>query len=191
MTVTQSLLEMAKDLTRSLIETGKLSPEAMGETLHQTYTTLTALKAQEEAETPASMSTAGTAAADWRKSITRHSITCLECGLRLKQLSIRHLMIHGLNARTYRAKYGIPQTQPLAARATTTRRRQVAREVRPWEKAQAYRKAQARHHATSSEPEAQALPEAAEAPSATAPVQPKQQSKTTPKKTARKTRSDA
>jgi predicted transcriptional regulator len=191
MTVTQSLLEMAKDLTRSLMATDKLSPEAMRETLHQTYTTLTALKAQEEAETATSMSTAGTTAADWRKSITRHSITCLECGLRLKQLSVRHLMMHGLNARAYRVKYAIPQTQPLAARATTTRRRQVVQEVRPWEKAPTYRKAQTRHHATSSEPEAQALPEAAEEPSATAPVQPKQQSKTTPKKTARKTRPDA
>jgi predicted transcriptional regulator len=190
MTVAQSLLEMAKDLTRSLMETSSLSPEAMREILHQTYATLTALKAQEESDTAASVPAAGIAAADWRKSITRHSITCLECGLRLKQLSVRHLMMHDLNAHAYRTKYRIPQTQPLAARATTTRRRQVAQEVRPWEKAPAYRKAQARHRAASSEPEAQALPETAEEPSAAAPVQPKRQPKTTPKKTARKTRSE-
>ena len=77
----RTLLEMAKDLTRSLVETGKLSAEDMHRTLQQAYTTLSTLKAQEEAGTtsipmPASPSTA----VDWRKSISRQAVTCLECG---------------------------------------------------------------------------------------------------------------
>jgi hypothetical protein len=62
---------------------------------------------------------------DWRKSITRHTITCLECGVVLKQLTGRHLRGHGLDARSYRAKYGIPQRQPLAARETAAKQKQM------------------------------------------------------------------
>jgi predicted transcriptional regulator len=190
MAMTQSLLEIAKDLTLALMGTGRLSSEAMHDTLQKTYTTLTALKAQEESGTTAPVPAAGTAAMDWQKSITKHTITCLECGLMLKQLSIRHLKMHGLNATSYRTKYGILRTQPLAARSTTERRRQVVQKSRPWEKAPAYLKAQARDDHSSPEPEAEARPEEAEEPSA-APAQPKGQRKTTPKKTARKTRSEA
>ena len=51
--MTQTLVEMAKDLTRSLVETGRLSPEDMQDTLQQTYATLSALKIQEESGTSA------------------------------------------------------------------------------------------------------------------------------------------
>jgi predicted transcriptional regulator len=186
----QTLLEMAKDLTRSLVETGKLSAEDMHNTLQQAYTTLSTLKAQEEAGTtsipmPASTSTA----VDWRKSITRQAVTCLECGQNWKQLTIRHLMTHGLDPRSYRRKYGIPRTQPLTARDVTRRRQQVVQTVRPWEKAPAYLKAQARDGHASPEPEADGRSEEAQEPNAAA--QSKRQRKTTPKKTARKTSSEA
>jgi predicted transcriptional regulator len=144
MEMAQSLLEMAKDLTRSLVETGKLSPEDMQDTLQKTHATLSALKVQEEMGTTPAASVAESSSVDWRKSITRHTVTCLECGQVFMQLSIRHLGIHGLDSRSYRIKYGIPLTQPLAARSTTERRRQVAQEVRLWEKAPMYRKAQQR-----------------------------------------------
>jgi ROS/MUCR transcriptional regulator protein len=98
--------------------------------------------------------------------------------------------MHGLDARLYRTKYGIPQSQPLAARATTERRRQVVQEIRPWEKAPTYRKGQARNGHRTPEPEVETVPEDTDAPIAEAPAQPKRQCKTSPKKTARKTRSE-
>jgi hypothetical protein len=107
----------------------------------------------------------------------------------MKQLSIRHLRMHELDGRSYRAKYGIPRTQPLSARSTTDRRRQVAQEIRPWEKAPTYRKGQARNGHRTPEPEAETVPDETNASSAEAPEQPKRQRKTSPKKTARKTRS--
>ena len=180
--MTQTLVEMAKDLTRSLVETGRLSPEDMQHTLQQAYATLSALKTQEESGTSAPVPTPEPAAVAWRKSIARRTITCLECGLICKQLSRGHLMTHGLDGRSYRAKYGIPLTQPLAARSTTERRRQVARETRPWEKAPMYRKGHARNGYPSPEPEAAAVQEEAEELRAGAPAQPKQQRKTTRKK---------
>ena len=187
--MTQTLLEMAKDLTRSLVETGSLSAENMQDVLQQTHTTLRALRGKEESGAVTALPVADASPVDWRKSISKHVITCLECGLEMKQLSIRHLRIHELDGRSYRAKYGIPRTQPLAARSITDRRRQVVRQTRPWEKSPTYRKGQAQNGHPTPEPEAETVPEETNAASAEAPEQPKGQRKTSSKKTARKTRS--
>ena len=187
----QSMVELAKELTLALVQRGNVSPENMQDTLQSTYATLAMLKAQEESGTSSTVPVAESSSVDWRKSITRQMITCLECGQMWKQLTNRHLRMHGLNTRSYRTKYGIPRTQPLTARATTERRRQIVRETRPWEKAPRYRKGQAQNGHAVPEPEAEALPEEAEEPRAAASAQPKRQRQTTPKKTARQTRSKA
>ena len=188
--MTQTLLEMAKDLTRSLVEIGSLSAENMQDVLQQTHTTLRTLRGQEESVDMTAFPVADASPVDWRKSISKHAITCLECGQAFKQLSIRHLVIHGLDGRSYRMKYAIPNTQPLSARSTTDRRRQVARETQPWEKAPTYRKGQERLGHPAPEPEAETVLEETEALSAAAPAQLKRQRKTSPKKTARKIRSE-
>jgi predicted transcriptional regulator len=185
----QSLVEIAKDLTAALIETGTISPEDIQHTLQKTHATLSALKAQEESGTRLTIPVAPTPPVAWRKSITRYAVTCLECGHAFKQLSIRHLRTHGLDSRSYRVKYGIPRTQPLAARETTTRRRQIVQETRPWEKAPAFRKGQAQEGSESPEPEVEAVPKETEAPTVVVAAQPKRQRKTaSPKQTARKKR---
>jgi hypothetical protein len=119
---------------------------------------------------------------EWRKSITKHTVTCLECGQSFKQLSVRHLMMHGLDGRSYRLKYRIPRTQPLAAKTTTERRRELAQEIRPWAQAPTFRKAQAHDGHAASEPAADVPHAEIEEPAAAAPVQPKRQRKTTQKK---------
>jgi predicted transcriptional regulator len=155
------------------------------ETLEKTYATLRALKAQEEAGTSTTLPVVESSPVDWRKSITRHVVTCLECRQTFKQLSVRHLRQHGLDARSYRIKYGIPNTQPLAARATTERRRQVVQEVRPWEKTPTYRQEQARDgHPSLDSDDADAVRGQIEEPAVEAITQPKRQRKTAPKKQA-------
>jgi hypothetical protein len=91
-----------------------------------------------------------------------------------------------LDTHSYRAKYGIPRTQPLAAKTTTARRREVAQETRPWEKTSTFLKGQAHNGHAAPEPEAKVQRDEAKEPTATASAQPKRQGKTTPKKTARK-----
>jgi predicted transcriptional regulator len=127
----ETILEMAKDLVMAHIESGQLSLNDMQEALRDTYASLMELQASERM---GSSTTATPETVDWRKSIARNTVTCLECGQRFKQLSGRHLRQHGLNPRSYRVKYGIPRTQPLSGRAVTARRRELAREIRPWEK---------------------------------------------------------
>ena len=116
--MSQSMVEIAKELTLALVETGNMPPEDMQDALQKTYATLAALKAQEESGVSTPAPASKIVPVDWRKSMTKHAVTCLECGQAFKQLSLRHLGTHGLDNRSYRTKYGIPRTQPLSARAS-------------------------------------------------------------------------
>jgi len=141
----ESLIEMAKDLTMALIENKLLAPEDLQQQLVKTHASLREIKAR-EAQAESGANGVGEPrlphTKDWKKSIKKHAIECLVCGQTFKQLSARHLSHHGLDPRTYREQFGIPRNQPLSAKATTAARRQVAQEIRPWEKAPTYRKAQ-------------------------------------------------
>jgi predicted transcriptional regulator len=142
--MSQTLLEMAKDLVLAQIQVQKLSPDEMHLALQQTYASLKALQAQEDANGSVAVVTPATPLkpVNWRKSITKHTVTCLECGTRFKQLSMRHLNAHGLNGRSYRIKYGIPRAQSLAAKEITSRRKEVVQRTKPWQKAPTFVKAQ-------------------------------------------------
>ena len=141
--MSQTLLAMAKDLVLAQIEAHRLSPDDMHTALQQTYASLQALKTQEDANGSVAVVTPATPKpVNWRKSITKHVVTCLECGASFKQLSVRHLKEHGLDGKGYRIKYGIPRTQPLAAKETTSRRKEIVQRARPWEKAPTFLKAQ-------------------------------------------------
>ena len=142
--MSQTLLEMAKDLVMAQIAAHRLSPEEMHTVLQQTYASLKALQAQEDTNGSIAVTTVATPAkpVDWRKSITKQRVTCLECGASLKQLSARHLKEHALDGRSYRAKYSIRWTQPLAAKETTAMRKEIVQRSKPWEKAPAFVKAQ-------------------------------------------------
>ena len=142
--MSQTLLAMAKDLVMAQIEAHRLAPDEMHTALQQTYASLKALQAQEDANGSVAFATPQTSPAplNWRKSITKHTVTCLECGASFKQLSVRHLREHGLEGQGYRIKYGIPRTQSLAAKEVTSRRKEMAQRSRPWEKAPTFVKAQ-------------------------------------------------
>ena len=142
--MSQTLLEMAKDLVMAQVEAHRLSPEDMHQALQQTYASLQALKAQEDANGRVAVVTPEIPSkpVHWRKSITKHHVTCLECGASFKQLSVRHLQEHGLDGKSYRIKYGIPRTQALAAKEMTSRRKEMVQKSRLWEKAPTFMKAQ-------------------------------------------------
>lgn len=129
------VIKMATDLVVAQTHAQQLTPDEVRELLLSTHATLLALQSRETvdaSESPGPLSTSA-ARTDWRSSILRHAITCMECGATFKQLSARHLRTHGLDPRSYRDKYGIPRTQALSARAITAHRRQLAHRIRPWE----------------------------------------------------------
>ena len=141
--MSQTLLAMAKDHVLAQIQAHRLSLAEMHTVIHQTFTSLQALQAQEDSHGSVAIVTPkiSPAPVNWRKSITKHTVTCLACGASYKQLTVRHLKEHGLDGRSYRVKYGIPRTQPLSAKATTSRRKEIVQRSRPWEKAPTFRKA--------------------------------------------------
>jgi predicted transcriptional regulator len=149
----QSILEMAKDLVMAMIQAGTLPAEDMQKELQKTHGSLMELKTKEEAgdgrlsypmDTGVATGGAVQEPFDWKKSIKKYTIECLECGASFKQLSVRHLKEHDLDARAYRTKYNIPRTQPLSAKDTTAMRKKIVQQSRPWEKAPTYQKARGR-----------------------------------------------
>ena len=141
--MSQTLLEMAKDLVMAQIEAHRLSPEEMHTALQQTYSSLQALKAHEDANGRVVIAPEiPPAPLNWKQSITKHTVTCLECRASFKQLSVRHLKDHELDGRSYRVKYGIPRKQALAAKETTLKRKEIVQRSRLWEKAPTFVKAQ-------------------------------------------------
>ena len=157
----QTLLEMAKDLVMAQIQAGALSPDEMHRELQRTYASLVDLKVKEDlgesgagltargGEETSSEGEAAPVPSNWKRSIKKYTIECLVCGAAFKQLSVRHLKEHGLDARTYRVRFGIPRTQPLSAKDTTAMRKKIVQQSRPWEKAPTYIKAQNRKNAES------------------------------------------
>lgn len=136
--MSQTLLEMTKDLVLAQIQIKQVAPEALTSVLHSTYETLRNLQTAETSGgngngEMAADALQAPAPVDWKSSISRHSIRCLECGETFKQLSLRHLRVHDLDPRSYRTKYNIPRTQALSARDVTARRRELAQQIRPWE----------------------------------------------------------
>jgi predicted transcriptional regulator len=159
-TMPQTILEMAKDLVMAQIQAGALPPDEMHRELQRTYTSLLDLKVKEDlGDSATPLSARGEeafpegettpAASNWKKSIKKYTIECLVCGAAFKQLSVRHLKEHGLDARSYRVRFGIPRTQPLSAKDTTAMRKKIVQQSRPWEKAPTYIKAQGRKSSVS------------------------------------------
>jgi predicted transcriptional regulator len=157
----QTILEMAKDLVMAQIQAGALPPDEMHRELQKTYVSLADLRVKEDlgesgggltARGGEDLSTVGDVVpttSHWKRSIKKYTIECLVCGAAFKQLSVRHLKEHGLDARSYRVRFGIPRTQPLSAKDTTAMRKKIVQQSRPWEKAPTYIKAQGRKAAES------------------------------------------
>ena len=72
--------------------------------------------------------------ADVKKSIKATSIVCLECGKVMKVLGRRHLATHGMDADSYRKKYGIKKNTPLCAKDLVKARREKMKEMKLWER---------------------------------------------------------
>ena len=75
--ISQTLLEMAKDLVMAQVEAHRLSPEDMHQALQQTYASLKALQMQEESQSSVAVRTpeAPSKPVHWKKSITRRHVT--------------------------------------------------------------------------------------------------------------------
>ncbi len=67
-------------------------------------------------------------------AIKERSITCLECGKKFKVLTKRHLSLHNMTPKDYKAKWGYKKTTSLIAKGLARERRKKMGELRLWEK---------------------------------------------------------
>ncbi len=74
------------------------------------------------------------ASADAKRSIKEKSIVCLECGKTFKVITKKHLILHGLDAVSYRAKWGLKKGTPLTCKELQRARRQKMKDMKLWEK---------------------------------------------------------
>ena len=93
--MSQTLLDMAKDLVLAQIQAHKLSPDEMHTALQHIYVSLLALKAQEDSNGVVPGATRETRAepVNWRKSITKHTVTCLACGPSFREAASLDMII--------------------------------------------------------------------------------------------------
>jgi predicted transcriptional regulator len=126
---------MTRDLVKAQIEQRNIDADNLGDWLKSTHGTLLDLWRQGYAPHADPMGNP----IDWRESIGLERITCMVCGKALKQLSPQHIKQHGMTARQYRERFGMPPTQPLSSRRVTHRRSQAVRRTKPWLKATAAR----------------------------------------------------
>jgi len=127
----KSLTEMAVEITAAQAGHAKMSPEEVDEFLKVTFQRLKIMKEMEEGEAALAEGVEAKKAVpgiDPMKAVQRNKVICLECGREFRQLSNAHLRSHGLDARTYRQKWGLPSRFPLAAKSLVQKRRQLAKE---------------------------------------------------------------
>lgn len=83
-------------------------------------------------------------AADPKRSIKEKSIVCLECGKTFKVITKKHLILHGLDAVSYREKWGLKKGTPLTCKELQRARRQKMKDMKLWEKRAMAREAAAK-----------------------------------------------
>ncbi len=66
------------------------------------------------------------------RSIREKSIICLVCGESFKVITKKHLAKHGLDAASYRERFGLPKGKPLACKALVAARKKKMEEMELW-----------------------------------------------------------
>jgi predicted transcriptional regulator len=133
MDMTQTLVEIATVFVVAQIRVRPCPPDVIDQILHTTHATLLALSRREAAQkikrqkdAQLSETLVSLRQRPWA-TLQRAQVICLECGKSYRLLSIRHLVLHGLTAKTYKKKWGIPLSQSLSAQSLTKLRRRKAR----------------------------------------------------------------
>jgi len=132
--MTQTFVEMATAFVVAQIRFGPCPPEVIDAILHSTHATLLDLSHQEatqkrkrQADEKLSEALVSLRQRPWT-ALQRSQVICLECGKVQQLLSSPHLALHGLTAKAYKKKWGIPLRRPLSTHSLTQRRRRKAKE---------------------------------------------------------------
>ena len=74
----------------------------------------------------------GFSSVDPKDSVREGSVVCLECGMKFKMLTKRHLALHGLTPEAYKAKWGLKKSASLACKALQRMSRKKMQDMQLW-----------------------------------------------------------
>ena len=130
------LLEIAASIVKAQASVSKISPEEIEQILMKTFLVLQRMQNAEQHGVLMQLSGEPAAAASQesplepatpRDSIRESKIICLECGIEMKQLTRKHLGLHGLTQRDYKKKWGFSLRTPLSAKSLSRARSRAAK----------------------------------------------------------------
>jgi len=122
-----TILEMATELVTAHASTSSMTKEELLAEIKEVYNALSAMEKGEMPEEQQSSEEQEEApVVSKRKAFGKNAVTCMICGKQMKTLA-RHLKTaHDMKPTEYRKQFDIPRTQPLAAKAYSESRKQMA-----------------------------------------------------------------
>jgi predicted transcriptional regulator len=121
-----TLIEMATDIVSAHASTSSLTRDELVTELKDIFSLLSSLEKRDTDGYEISKETGSVPVVSLRKAFGKEQVTCMICGRQMKTLA-RHLgSAHHMKPGAYRKEFGIPRTQPLAARNYSEKRRQMA-----------------------------------------------------------------
>jgi len=157
----RKLIEIASEIVQTQASLAPMTAADIASSLRQVFNTLHELQRAESGkiEPPHAEESAPAKALTPETSIQENRVICLECGAEMRQLTKKHLVLHGMDQKDYKKKYGFTMRTPLAAKTLTKARSKAARkrglpqELQKYMEAKRQRKAKAKTSSKSSSPE--------------------------------------
>jgi predicted transcriptional regulator len=122
--MTETLITLASDIVAAHVSNNSVAGDELPSLIQNVYGALAGLTGASAAAAPPPEP-----AVSIRSSIKPDSITCLDCGKKMKMLK-RHLSTdHGLTTDQYRQRWGLAADYPLVAPNYAEKRRALAKEI--------------------------------------------------------------
>jgi predicted transcriptional regulator len=123
-----SLIELAASIVESHASTTPMSSEDLLQEIQKVYATLKALEEGKEVAVTQEEGTQPTISL--KDAFKKNEVVCMICGKGGMKTLARHLsQAHDMKPGEYRKQFGIPRTQPLAAKSFSEARRQMAKKI--------------------------------------------------------------
>jgi predicted transcriptional regulator len=131
----KKLVEVASEIVQTQVSLIPMTAADIASSLRQVFSTLHELQKAEAGgiELTPTAEVAGEAPTEQKPvlssadSIQNDKVICLECGKEMIQLTVKHLVSHGISPEEYREKYGFTMRTPLSAKSLTKARSKAAK----------------------------------------------------------------
>ena len=121
-----TVIELVADIVAAHASSTSMTKEDILAEIKEVYTTLSALEKGEEVETVGDVPEGSSPLVSKRKAFGKNQVFCMICGKGFTTLK-RHLAAaHDMTGKEYRTQFGIPAKTPLASKAYSESRKQMA-----------------------------------------------------------------